>query len=113
MTTAPAIRCGTCTGRHATVAEVRDCSDDHYEAQAFNAQARDEIYAEAVMSWVMGGGAPEDASVYANVIASGRVWNGGIPTDGDDEGDHEQCEHGLSARLCVGPSHYPLDDHND
>jgi hypothetical protein len=100
------IRCGTCINRHATVADVRECAAEFYDYQA---QSEGEIYAEAVMSWVMGGGNPEDASLYAGVIARGGVWNGGIAPPGDDDGDDELCEHGLSARLCVGPSHYPLD----
>jgi hypothetical protein len=103
------ILCGTCRDRHATVAEVRECAAEYHDQAA---AAREEIYAEAVMSWVMGGGAKHDASLYAGVIASGGVWNGGVPVHGGDD-DDEECEHGLSARLCDGPLHYPPDDPRD
>lgn len=39
------------------------------------AQQAGEIYAEAGMSWVCGGGSPEDAHIYASVVASGRSWD--------------------------------------
>jgi hypothetical protein len=65
-----------------------------------------EIYAEAVMSWVAGGGSPDDAGRYAHVVASGGVWDGGI---GASPMTGEACEHGLDAGLCEGPQHYPMD----
>jgi hypothetical protein len=71
------------------------------------AEQRAEMYAEAGMSWVAGGGSPEDAMIYASVIASGRTWEeylaGISPMTG------EVCEHGLDAGLCAGPEHYPAD----
>lgn len=96
------IRCGNTAyepHRHATAAEVRDCFADA-------AGARDEIYAEAVASWVTSGGAPEDAGRYAATIAAGGTWDGGV---GEPDWDQGVCEHGLAAALCVGPSHYPMD----
>jgi|SRR5215472_671145 len=98
--------CGSCKAPGKSVAEIQDCY-----AQA--AEAAAEAYAEAGMSWVAGGGSPEDAQLYARVIASGKTW---------DEYLREQdeafaaaieaagtCEHGLSAALCEGPQHYPMD----
>lgn len=60
----------------------------------------DEIRAERMMDWVMSGGDPADASTYAFYEEHG--W----PTYEDDGA---LCEHGMSASLCAGPSHYPLD----
>jgi hypothetical protein len=69
------IRCGNHPRgwemRHENVAAVRACYAVSAELQA---QQRAEIYAEAGMSWVAGGGSPEDARVYASVIASGQTW---------------------------------------
>lgn len=63
--------------------------------------AEGEMRAERMADWVMGGGDPADASTYA------YYEEHGYPTLIDpDEG---KCEHGLSASLCAGPSHYPLD----
>lgn len=60
-----------------------------------------EIEAERMAEWVMGGGDPADARTYAFYEKNG--WPNLIdPEDG-------LCEHGLSASLCAGPSHYPLD----
>jgi hypothetical protein len=108
---AHAIKCGACKGTHATVAEVLACHEDmwHWEAEA--AQAEAEVYGEAVMSWVMGGGDPADAQVYAKVVAAGGDWGeylAGVtgPPEGDDG---ELCEHGLAKWLCEGPQHYPMD----
>lgn len=106
--TAPrGIRCGNhpleLRVRHENSDAVRAC----YEiSRELSAQQRDEIYAEAVMSWVCGGGNPEDASRYAFVIASGEVWDGGI---GPSPMTGELCDHGLDAGLCCGPQHYPPD----
>ena len=72
-----------------------------------------EVFAEAVMSWVAGGGSPADAQVYARVVASGRSWDEYL-AELDEEMGREmeaagECEHGLSAALCAGPGHYPMD----
>lgn len=57
---------------HADAASVRQC----YAISAeWAAEQAAELYAEAGMSWVAGGGSPEDARIYASVIASGRDWN--------------------------------------
>jgi len=70
------IRCGNHPRgwdmRHENVAAVRAC---YVVSEQLAAEQRGEIYAEAVMSWVAGGGSPEDARTYANVIASGQDWN--------------------------------------
>jgi len=72
------IRCGnhprdlSWTIRHESVAAVRACYAVSAQLQA---EQRAEIYAEAGMSWVAGGGSPEDARIYASVIASGRSWD--------------------------------------
>jgi hypothetical protein len=60
-----------------------------------------EIRAERMNDWIMGGGDPADAGRFAMYEEHG--WPKLIdPEDG-------VCEHGMSASLCVGPSHYPLD----
>ena len=70
------IRCGNHRGlswtvRHENVAAVRAC---YAVSEELAAQQRAEIYAEAGMSWVCGSGSPEDARIYASVVASGRDW---------------------------------------
>lgn len=70
------------------------------EMEDFFAQQEAEIRAERMNDWIMGGGAPEDASTYAFYEEHG--W----PELIEDEGT---CEHGLSASLCAGPNHYPMD----
>ena len=75
--TAPAgIRCGYHSRgmgiRHENAAAVRAC---HAVGRQLAAEQAAEIYAEAGMSWVAGGGSPEDARIYASVIASGRSWD--------------------------------------
>lgn len=97
--------CGSCKGNHARATDVRSC---YSEADQAAAEQRAEIYAEAGMSFVAGGGTPEDAMRYAAVIASGQEWDGGLPSlDGIDT--DAKCEHGMSAWLCEGPQHYPMD----
>lgn len=65
-----------------------------------------ERQAEFVMSYVMGGGRPQDAMLayrQGQAIAEGRAaW-------GEDD-DGAVCEHGMAAWLCAGPDHYPADD---
>lgn len=104
------IRCGACEGVHATAAEVRECYAWQAEAERVAAEQVSEIYAEAVMSWVAGGGSPADAGRYAAVVASGRPWDGGVS---EIEFSGESCEHGLAKELCCGPQHYPMDDPSD
>lgn len=108
--------CGRCTDyfretgrpaakvRHASAEHVRACYAIYADMEA---TSRSEIWAEAYMSWVSGGGDRHDGYTYAHAIASGRGWNPGAADD--DEADDATCEHGLSARLCTGPSHYPMD----
>lgn len=89
--------------RHENTDAVRAC-------YAITRQMQDEqaaeCYAEAVMSWVCGGGSPADAGRYAKVVASGRTWNGGID---EMQFSGQLCDHGLALELCEGPQHYPLD----
>lgn len=68
----------------------------YYDEDIMNA----EIEAELRSGWVSAGFNPGDAYAYAYYEQHG--W----PTYEDDGA---QCEHGMSASLCVGPSHYPLD----
>ena len=97
--------CGSCKLGHESVADVQSCYADTAEAEA---ESRGELYAEAVMSWVAGGGSPEDAGRYASVVSRGGVWDGGLSSlEGIDT--EAKCEHGLSAWLCEGPQHYPMD----
>lgn len=74
--TGTGIRCGNhprdMSIRHENCAAVRACYAIVRQLQAEQAA---EIYAEAGMSWVAGGGSPEDARVYASVIASGQSWD--------------------------------------
>jgi hypothetical protein len=89
--------------RHENPAAVRAC----YEvSEELASQQADEIYAEGVMSWVAGGGSPEDAGRYAAVVASGGTWDGGI---GAMEFSGKLCEHQMALELCAGPQHYPMD----
>jgi hypothetical protein len=84
----------------------RDAYDESAEAEAI-AEQRAELYAEAGMSWIAGGGNPADASRYASAIARGEVWDGGL---GDSPMTGETCPHGLDAGLCADPvNHYPPD----
>ena len=75
------IRCGNHPRdlgiRHECVAAVQACYAIMAELEA---QQRGEIYAEAGMSWVAGGGSQADASRYASWVVSnpGKAWNGGI-----------------------------------
>ena len=70
------IRCGNHPRdmgiRHENPAAVRAC---YAIVRQLAAEQAAEIYAEAGMSWVAGGGSPEDARIYASVIASGRSWD--------------------------------------
>ena len=105
--TATGVRCGNHPRgwniRHENTNAVRACYAISAEQAAESAA---ECYAEGVMSWVAGGGSPQDAHRYASVVASGGTWDGGI---GDSPMTGERCAHGLDAGLCVGPSHYPMD----
>jgi hypothetical protein len=72
-------------------------AEDAYMRAEHEAEMRGELMAD----WIFSGGDPADASRYAHYEMNG--W----PTlINPDEGT---CEHGLSASLCAGPSHYPLD----
>ena len=70
------IRCGNHPRdlgiRHENPAAVRAC---YAIGRQLDAEQAAEMYAEASMSWVAGGGSPEDARIYASVIASGRSWD--------------------------------------
>lgn len=101
------IRCGNHPRgmgiRHENTAAVRAC----YAVSAdLAAQQAGELYAEGIMSWVAGGGSPEDAGRYAAVVASGGTWDGGA---GDMALSGKTCDHGLALELCEGPQHYPMD----
>jgi len=75
----------------------REAEMDEWMAE----QQAAEIRAERMNDWIMGGGDPADAGRFAMYEEHG--WPELIdPEDG-------VCEHGMSASLCVGPSHYPLD----
>lgn len=63
-------------------------------------EAAAEIRAEAMMDWVMSGGDPADAALYAFQVEHGPPPS---PMTG------ETCPHGLDAGLCAGPGHYPME----
>ena len=64
------------------------------------AEMQGEMRAERMADWVMGGGDPADASLYAHYEEHGYPQ-----LIVEDEG---MCPHGLSASLCADPvSHYP------
>lgn len=106
------VRCGnhprTWKIRHENTDAVRAC---YAINEAMAAEQRGEIYAEACMSWVAGGGSPTDASRYASVVAAGGTWDGGIGNRPEFSG--KLCDHGLALELCEGPQHYPLDNYFD
>jgi hypothetical protein len=108
------IKCGECKGTHATVDEVRDC---HAQAADYLASIDAEIYAEAISSWCAGGGDYMGAKVYAGVIASGKTWEQHLREQDEAFAKVAEaagtCDHGLSAVLCAGPGHYPMDDPAD
>jgi hypothetical protein len=90
--------------RHENTAAVRAC---YAVGRALAAEQAGELYAEAAMSWVCGGGNPADASRYASVIAAGGTWDGGIS---HEEFSGQLCGHGLALELCADPvNHYPPD----
>lgn len=105
------VRCGNHPAdwkvRHENVDAVRAC---YAITEQMAAQQAAECYAEAVMSWVAGGGSPADAGRYAVVVARGDVWDGGV---GDMVFSGKLCGHGLALELCEGPQHYPLDSSYD
>jgi hypothetical protein len=131
------ITCRRCNGTHQSAKAVRICFDaqgaywdrpgqgiycDYHEEigtpdehagclDEFAAQQAGEIYAEAKMSWIAGGGSPEDANFYANVIASGTSWEEHLAARGEEFAREAEaagtCDHGLSALLCEGPNHDP------
>jgi hypothetical protein len=106
------VRCGNHPSewkvRHENVAAVRAC---YAIGEQMAAQQRGEMYAEAAMSWVCGGGNPLDASRYAGAVANGREWDGGI---GDVQFSGKTCDHGLALELCADPiNHYPPDSYFD
>ena len=71
------------------------------EEAYLRAEVEGEMRAERMAEWIMSGGDPADASTYAFYEEHG--WPVLIdPEDG-------LCEHGLSASLCAGPGHYPMD----
>ena len=94
--------------RHENTDAVRAC---FAITEQMAAEQRAELYAEGVMSWVAGGGNPQDAGRYASVYASGREWDGGI---GDGQLSGKTCDHGLALELCADPiNHYPPDSYDD
>lgn len=101
------VRCGNHPAdwkvRHENVVAVRAC---YAITEQMVGEQQAEIYAEARMSWVAGGGSMDNAGRYASVVASGREWDGGI---GTVEFSGKLCDHGLSLELCEGPQHYPMD----
>jgi hypothetical protein len=111
--TAPlGVRCGNHLHdlriRHASAAAIKAC---YAVGRQLEAESRAEIYAEAGMSWVAGGGSSEDAGRYAACIAAGRTWDGGIS---HMEFSGELCDHGMALELCADPvNHYPPDDPAD
>lgn len=108
------IKCGECKGTHDTVAEVKDC---YAQAAAYEAQVEGEVYAEALSSWCAGGGDYVGGLTYASVIASGKTWDEYLRERDEEVGrqmaEMGECEHGLSAALCAGPGHYPMDSYFD
>lgn len=93
---------------HENTAAVRACCAI---SRAQQDEQRGEMYAEAVMSWVAGGGSSADAGRYASVVANGGTWNGGI---GDGHLSGKLCDHGLALELCADPvNHYPPDTYDD
>lgn len=107
---AVSIRCGECKGIHGSVDEVQACYAEAAEAGA-------EIYAEAVSSWCSGGGSYHDAQLYARVITSGKTWDEYLREQDEAFAKEAEaagtCDHGLSAALCCGSQHYPLDTYED
>lgn len=98
--TAPAgIRCGyhdrSMGIRHENAAAVRAC---HEIGRQLAAEQAAEIYAEAGMSWVAGGGSPEDARIYASVIASGQTWDEYLAGNGTCCAEHAAQDHEDSFR---------------
>lgn len=94
--------------RHENVDAVRAC---FAIGEQMAAEQAAEVYAEAGMSWVAGGGSQADAHRYASVIAAGGTWDGGI---GTMEFSGESCDHGLALELCADPvNHYPPDNYFD
>ena len=70
--------------KHENAAAVRACYAVSTDLQE---QQRAEIYAEAGMSWVAGGGNADDARIYASVIASGQTWADYLAGDYAKHGD--------------------------
>lgn len=106
------VRCGnhpsTWKIRHENVAAVKAC---YAITEQMAAEQAAECYAEAVMSWVAGGGSAADAGRYARVVAAGGTWDGGV---GDMEFSGKLCDHGLALELCADPvNHYPQDNYFD
>lgn len=94
--------------RHENVDAVRAC---YAITEQMVAEQRAEMYAEARMSWVAGGGSMDDAGRYATVVANGGTWDGGI---GDVQLSGKTCDHGLALELCADPvNHYPPDSYFD
>jgi hypothetical protein len=123
-TTETGIRCGSCTGRHPLAGDVAYCyrvttgtlTEDDLQWGSPSDQVAEqtaEAYAEAIASWCSSGGTYQDALKYAAVIAAGKTWPEYLREQDAAMGAEMQaaglCEHGLSAALCDGPSHYPMD----
>lgn len=106
------VRCGNHYAgwkiRHENVAAVRAC---YAITEQMVAEQRAEIHAEAMMSWVMGGGDQAGAYRYAHAMAATGTWDGGISRE---EFSGKTCDHGLALELCADPiNHYPPDSYFD
>lgn len=94
--------------RHENVDAVRAC---FAITEFMAAEQAAEIQAEAMMSWVMGGGDQAGAYRYAHAMATTGTWDGGIS---HEEFSGKTCDHGLALELCADPiNHYPPDSYFD
>ena len=93
--------------RHENAAAIRAC---YAIGRQLAAESYAECHAEAMMSWICGGGDQAGAYRYAHAIATTGTWDGGISRE---EFSGKLCDHGMALELCEGPQHYPLDDPAD
>lgn len=108
--TSTGVRCGNHHWKtyHENTVAVRAC---YAITQHMVDQQRAEVHAEAMMSWVMGGGDQAGAYRYAHAMATTGTWDGGIS---HEEFSGESCVHGLALELCADPvNHYPPDSYFD